>query len=46
MQCGDLDHAARHSAEMKEQGFIDAVGYNTMIKAMLSQNILMKRELW
>merc|ERR1719476_166963 len=37
VQCGDLGRAARHFAEMKEQGFIDVVGYNTMIKAMLAQ---------
>merc|ERR1719330_2042589 len=37
VQCGDLDRAASHFAEMKEQGFIDVVGYNTMIKARLAQ---------
>merc|ERR1719476_1023847 len=37
VQCGDLDSAASHFAEMKEQGFIDVVGYNTMIKARLAQ---------
>merc|ERR1719512_671458 len=37
VQCDKLDRAALHFAEMKEQGIIDVVGYNTMIKALLTQ---------
>jgi len=37
VQCGNLDRAWRHFAEMKSQGFLDVVSFNTMIKALLAQ---------
>jgi len=37
VQCGNLDRAWRHFTEMKSQGFLDVVSFNTMIKALLAQ---------
>mmetsp|Transcript_102229 Transcript_102229/g.284765 ORF Transcript_102229/g.284765 Transcript_102229/m.284765 type:complete len:1078 (+) Transcript_102229:112-3345(+) len=37
VQCGDLEGALRHFEEMKELGFVDVVGYNTVLKAHLAR---------
>jgi len=36
VQCGDLEGAKAHFNEMKQLDFLDVVGYNTILKAYLS----------
>merc|ERR1719272_1302273 len=37
VQCGDIERALAHFEEMKRLGFVDVVGYNTVIKAYLAK---------
>jgi len=37
VQCGDLEGAKAQFTEMKELNFVDVVGYNTLLKAYLTQ---------
>eukprot|EP00747_Dinoflagellata_sp_TGD_P114942 gnl/TRDRNA2_/TRDRNA2_172031_c0_seq19.p1 gnl/TRDRNA2_/TRDRNA2_172031_c0~~gnl/TRDRNA2_/TRDRNA2_172031_c0_seq19.p1 ORF type:complete len:953 (+),score=234.25 gnl/TRDRNA2_/TRDRNA2_172031_c0_seq19:173-3031(+) len=37
VQCGDIERAISHFEEMKRLGFVDVVGYNTVIKAYLAK---------
>jgi len=37
VQCGDMGAATKQFEDMKQLGFLDVVGYNTMLKAHLSR---------
>jgi len=39
VQCGNLEGATKHFAEMKNLNFVDVVGYNTMLKAYLARGL-------
>merc|ERR1719243_422685 len=42
VQCGKVGAALQHFQEMKEQGFVDVVSYNTLLKAYLRNNQIAK----